>query len=188
MMSHDFSTQNDIINPSQPRFIYQLTVYCVLLMLVTSACTTTPKSTGMRDDGLTAPVEEVSPEIVEQKPKYTFENGSQRGDDLPPVTDSGNYEQKRAPTGTVIALLNQARDQQRNGKPERAAAVLERALRIDPRNAQLWSELAQIRLQQGKLDQAESLAAKSNALVKDDDELKQRNANIIKQARYLRGG
>ena len=125
---------------------------------------------------------------MDQKPKYTFENEARSAGDLPPVTDTGNYEQKRAPAGTVIALLNQAHDQQRQGKPERAAAVLERALRIDPRNARLWSELAQIRLQQGKLEQAESLAAKSNALAKDDEEIKQHNANIIKQARYLRGG
>lgn len=165
-----------------------ITGLCLLLITIISACSTTSRNTGIFNDGLAAPVEEVPAEIVEQKPKYTFESEQRNMEELPPVTDSKDYQQKRAPTGTVIALLNQARDQQRNGKPERAAAVLERALRIDPKNAKLWSELAQVRLQQGKLDQAESLATKSNALVGGDETLRQRNDNIIKQARYLRGG
>ena len=70
---------------------------------------------------------------------------------------------------------------------ERAAALLERALRIEPRNAQLWHRLAQIRLQQGQYHLAESLAQKSNALARDDEELQKKNIRLLKQARSLAG-
>jgi hypothetical protein len=88
---------------------------------------------------------------------------------------------------TVIALLGQAKRQQENGYPERAAAVLERALRIEPKNAQLWHRLALLRLQQGQLALAESLAVKSNVLANKDIRLTRKNQTIIQQARILQG-
>ncbi len=88
---------------------------------------------------------------------------------------------------TVLALLNQAKIQEQSGDSERAAAVLERAIRIEPKNAQLWHRLALLRLQQGKLELAESLAEKSSALARDDDLLKRKNNTIIEQARILQG-
>lgn len=88
---------------------------------------------------------------------------------------------------TVIALLGQAKRQQENGYPERAAAVLERALRIEPKNAQLWHRLALLRLQQGQLALAENLAAKSSVLANTDVRLKRKNQTIIQQARILQG-
>ncbi len=93
-----------------------------------------------------------------------------------------------APTSqTVIALMSQAKDQEQRGYPERAAAVVERALRIEPKNAQLWHVLALLRLQQGRHALAESLAAKSNALAHDDESLRNENQTIIEQARLLQG-
>ncbi len=68
---------------------------------------------------------------------------------------------------------------------ERAAALLERALRIEPRNATLWHRLAQVRLQQGQYHLAASLAQKSNALAGDDVQLKEKNTRLLKQARAL---
>ena len=68
---------------------------------------------------------------------------------------------------------------------ERAAALLERALRIEPRNAQLWHRLAQVRLQQGQYHLAESLAQKSSALARDNPELQEKNTRLLKQARAL---
>ena len=68
---------------------------------------------------------------------------------------------------------------------ERAAALLERALRIEPRNATLWHRLAQVRLRQGQYHLAASLAQKSNALAGDDVQLKEKNTRLLKQARAL---
>nr|WP_255722107.1 tetratricopeptide repeat protein [Ectothiorhodospira lacustris] len=73
------------------------------------------------------------------------------------------------------------------GQPDRAAAALERALRIAPADAGLWHQLAMVRLHQGQADEAESLAAKSNSLAGSDRALQSDNWRIIAQARRLRG-
>ncbi len=83
----------------------------------------------------------------------------------------------------VTTLLVKVEIQESQADWERAAALLERALRIEPRNAQLWHRLAKIRLQQGRYGMAESLAQKSNTLAKDDEALKRRNAELIEIAR-----
>ena len=49
-----------------------------------------------------------------------------------------------------------------------AAASIERALRIEPRNPRLWQELARVRLKQGQYAQAENVAARSNSWAGDD--------------------
>lgn len=85
----------------------------------------------------------------------------------------------------VAALLAKADSREQQAQWEQAAAFLERALRIEPRNARLWHRLAKIRLQQGRYAMAESLAQKSNALAKNDEELKQQNAELIEAARGL---
>jgi len=85
----------------------------------------------------------------------------------------------------VATLLAKADSREQQAQWEQAAALLERALRIEPRNARLWHRLARIRLQQGRYAMAESLAQKSNALAKDDEELKQHNAELIEAARGL---
>jgi len=87
----------------------------------------------------------------------------------------------------VSTLLAKVEVQEGQAHWERAAALLERALRIEPRNAQLWHRLAKVRLQQGRYAMAESLAQKSNALAKDDEALKRRNAELIEIARRAVG-
>ncbi|HZM37209.1 MAG TPA: tetratricopeptide repeat protein [Burkholderiales bacterium] len=68
-----------------------------------------------------------------------------------------------------------------------AAATIERALRLEPRNARLWHELARVRLRQGEYAQAESTAARSNTWAGSDSELRAANQSIIEQARSARG-
>jgi hypothetical protein len=62
------------------------------------------------------------------------------------------------------ALLAQAQTQQSEGDAMGAASTLERAVRIEPRNPTLWTELARLRLATGEAPQAESLARKAVAL------------------------
>jgi len=92
-------------------------------------------------------------------------------------------EQPAASNNAVLALLDNAGQQSRSGKLDSAAAALERALRIEPRNPEVWHRLAAIRLQQGQFDQAASLAAKSINLAGNNTDLITRNKNIIAQAR-----
>lgn len=86
--------------------------------------------------------------------------------------------------GAVVALLDQAETYHRSGDSGNEAATIERALRIEPNNAGLWSRLAAVRLEQGRPQQAEQLALKSNALAGSDRGLKARNWRLVARARW----
>ena len=86
----------------------------------------------------------------------------------------------------VAGLMESARADSAAGRLPNAAASLERALRIEPRNARLWQELARVRLQQRDFAQAESLAQRSNTYAGGDSALRAENARIIEQARSQR--
>ena len=83
---------------------------------------------------------------------------------LVPAPPSGPRTAEDISSGAVSALMKQARAYLNANQPDRAAGVLERALRIEPRNYFVWSALGQAYLGQKNYVQAESVAAKSNAL------------------------
>ena len=87
----------------------------------------------------------------------------------------------------VAGLMDSARKDASAGKLGSAAASLERALRIEPRNPRLWHELAQVRFRQADYTQAESLAARSNTYAGSDSALRAANQKIISDARSARG-
>jgi len=139
-----------------------------LLILLLGACSTRPPSQ--------------LPPVVE--------GGSQSTESLPPGEEAAAAPvieaspENRASQGAVVALLDRADHYQRLGDNDSASATLERALRIDPRNAQLWHRLAAVRLQQGKVAQAEQLAFKSNTLSGGDKSLQARNWALVARARW----
>lgn len=75
----------------------------------------------------------------------------------------------------VIALLDSAYQQSSNGQLDIAASKLERAVRIAPRDPQVWQALAKVRYQQRKYALAISLAKKSNVLSEADKSLQRDN-------------
>lgn len=85
------------------------------------------------------------------------------------------------------SLAAQAEKQRERGDYVAAAATLERAIRIQPREAYLWNRLARVRLDQNNYDQAGSLAQKSNTLSKDQDQIKQDNWGMIATTRRAAG-
>jgi predicted Zn-dependent protease len=87
----------------------------------------------------------------------------------------------------IAGLLDGARADAAAGRLANAAASLERALRIEPRNPRLWQELARVRLKQGNYAQAESTAARSNSWAGGDSALRAENWRLIAQAREARG-
>lgn len=87
----------------------------------------------------------------------------------------------------VVALLDTAHRDAATGRLDSAAASLERALRIEPRNATLWHELARVRLEQNQGTQAIQLATKSNTLAGDNHRLRAQNWRVIGQARAQSG-
>jgi len=79
----------------------------------------------------------------------------------------------------VVALLDDANQQTRQGGFDSAVSKLERAIRISPRDAYVWSQLAQVRHEQHKYELAISLAKKSNLLAGDNKALQRRNWLLI---------
>jgi predicted Zn-dependent protease len=113
-------------------------------------------------------------------------------DAIPPLSGEGvigEPEPKPVMSGNhaVIALLDRARLDNEAGKRGAAGASLERALRIEPRNAWLWHELAQLRLAQGQYAQAITLAHKSTSLAGRERRLQALNWRVIGNARVARG-
>lgn len=97
----------------------------------------------------------------------------------PPVSKHENV--------AVAGLMETARADAAAGKLSTAAASIERALRIEPRNPRLWQELARVRLQQRQFEQAESVAVRSNSFAGSDAALRAENWRLIAQTREARG-
>jgi tetratricopeptide (TPR) repeat protein len=87
----------------------------------------------------------------------------------------------------VAGLVETARADAASGNLAGAAASVERALRIEPRNPRLWHELARVRLKQGQYAQAENIAARSISLAGDDRALRAENWRLIAESRRARG-
>ncbi len=87
----------------------------------------------------------------------------------------------------VVALVRSAREHVSAGQLSTAAANLERALRIEPRNPALWHELARVSLHQGQPVQAAEFATKSNSFAGDNARLRAANWRLIGQARTQSG-
>jgi tetratricopeptide (TPR) repeat protein len=98
------------------------------------------------------------------------------------------HEVQAAPAPpAVIALLDAAESERQSGQLDSAVATLERAIKIQPRNARLWHEMAELRLEQSKPRLALDLARKSNSLASGDRALKRKNWRIIAEAKHLLG-
>jgi len=117
-----------------------------------------------------------SPEAITPEKSSVF-RGQTSGDNAP----------LRPVSPAVVALLKQADQAQLHGDLARAAASLERGLRIAPHDAGLWHRLAKVRLAQERFQQAESMAKKSNSLARGDRRLLFANWMAIATSREQRG-
>lgn len=64
----------------------------------------------------------------------------------------------------TLALRDRSAVAARDGDSRQAVALLERAIRIEPRNAALWSDLARVQVNAGDIGRAEQSARKAIAL------------------------
>jgi len=137
-------------------------LYLIVMLLTITACGTTPVSDAPTVSGLNQPDAEVEPlALVETTPLM------------------------RAPSyssNAVSIIVVNAREAMEKGNYQVAAAQLERAVRIEPRNALLWHYLAKVRFNQGRYSLAANLASKSTLLARGDQALRTSNATLIKQA------
>ena len=157
------------LNLSVPASFTTVIVFALILSGCAGMRTTTPKPV------VTAPSEPDKVDIVVAKP-------ASRPIIIPEPLPEPPPRPAPPVNDTVLALLGDARSQIHSGDLATAAANLERAIRIDPRNAQLWNQLAHVRLKQQKYSQAASLAAKSSSLSAGNAALLDDNRAIIEQA------
>ncbi|MFU8830757.1 MAG: tetratricopeptide repeat protein [Wenzhouxiangella sp.] len=115
-----------------------------------------------------------------------------------PSEDGSTVERVRAPApeqtqgglqvfplrNTAVTELTEAAHQaERDGDLERAAMLLERALRIESRDPEVLQHMAEIKLGQADWDQAESYASRSFDVGPRVGELCQRNWRTVALAR-----
>lgn len=118
-----------------------------------------------------------------------------------PVDERVAAEQVRAPAAAeasglqvfalrnpaVVELSEAATQAEQGGDLSRAATLLERAIRIEPRDPALLQHMAEVRLDQGQWDQAESHARRSFDVGPRVGELCQRNWRTIAVALERQG-
>lgn len=109
------------------------------------------------------------------------------GGPAPPTAEPAPPPVARTENVAVAGLMESARADAAAGKLTTAAASIERALRIEPRNPRLWQELARVRLQQEQFVQAENMARRSNSFAGSDNTLRAENWRLIAQALEARG-
>ncbi len=83
----------------------------------------------------------------------------------------------------VLALVQQSQQQNQEGNTSRSISLLERALRIAPKDAGLWLELARRYLEKNRPEQAVQFARKAVSLGQDDPDLLNAADKIIADAR-----
>ncbi len=105
-----------------------------------------------------------------------------------PVLNRSKERQPRPalPSAAAVnALVTDAEKISKAGDLEAASVMLERALRISPRDAELTYKLAELRLAQSQPRLAEDLSKKAAFLANGDTALKKRCWLLIAQARRL---
>jgi len=79
-------------------------------------------------------------------------------------------------------LLQQSRTQRAAGSLPTAKASLERALRLDPNNPEIWVELGEIELQTGNTSQAATMARKALSLAGRNGSVASRAERLLRAA------
>lgn len=132
-------------------------------------------------------------------PRQTPSPVEERGAEAPPDT-GGEIQPVPAPRQPTIrpmpqgerlpaieSLISRADSEARRGRLENASALLERALRIDSRDALLWYRLGQIRYQQGDYLQAVNLLRRANDNAQQDRDQLLLNWQLLAKIHAARG-
>ncbi len=165
-------------------------VFLTMLMLLALTACTPPSATKqyypeivIPEKRVEAPIESPPVSVGESTPK----EGQAPSGGTSQVHKTVTTPSVPAESPAVLALVQEADDNSASGQLENAAATLERAIRIQPRNALLWQKLAEVRLKQNQPGLAEDLAKKSNVMAKDNKTLVGKNWTIIAEARRQKG-
>jgi hypothetical protein len=88
-----------------------------------------------------------------------------------------------ASAGATASLLQQSRQQSASGNYALATSSLERALRINPRDPELWCELGRVKLAQGDAAQAQSMARRGLSVAGNAPTARERCEALLADAR-----
>lgn len=99
----------------------------------------------------------------------------------PPVREPVARPPAREATAAGSLLASAHQDVQA-GQFNRAEATLERAIRVEPRNARLWHEMAQVKFGQEDYGQAVQFCLKANSLAGRDSALIRQNWLLMSRA------
>ncbi|MCF6229175.1 MAG: tetratricopeptide repeat protein [Gammaproteobacteria bacterium] len=91
-------------------------------------------------------------------------------------------EQQPQSISAADTLLAQANSKAASGETAQAIAILERAVRLQPRNAHAWLRLAELYLTRHEYRKAEQFAGRAAQFAAGDQRLIQRSKALIKQA------
>ncbi len=111
----------------------------------------------------------------------------QGGSSAPAAPQSGGLQQDEQLDGPVLSLLTVSRDQESRGDLGGASSSLERAMRIAPREPQVFYRLAQVRLAQGNAAQAEQMAQRGLSFAAGRPALQAGLWELVAQAREQMG-
>jgi hypothetical protein len=87
----------------------------------------------------------------------------------------------------ISALASSANQKSQSGNVEAASTIIERAIRIEPRNATLYYKLALLKLKSSKPREAEDLAKKAALLASNDIAIKKHSWLLIAKSREVQG-
>lgn len=160
-------------------------ILLLLGIVVLAGCATRPPMPAPQSQPEPEPQQprgEVTPLPSGQRPAVSRPPQQQVPSRPPPASSP-----KQVSSPAIMALIGSADTLARSGHMDRAAATLERALNIEPRNPFVYQRLAAVRLAQGQIDQAEALAHKSNSLAVGNPFVQADNWVLIAEARRMRG-
>ena len=87
--------------------------------------------------------------------------------------------------GAGDTLLAQANLKASRGQIQQAIATLERAVRLQPRNAHAWLRLAELYLKKGNYHKAEQFAGRAKQFSSGNNRLIRRSETVIQQAKAM---
>jgi tetratricopeptide (TPR) repeat protein len=90
-------------------------------------------------------------------------------------------------SGATASLLEEGRHQRAAGNLAMATSALERAIRINPRDPNVWLELGRVKLQEGDYAQAENMGRRAAAAAGADSHLRPQIEELIALARRAAG-
>lgn len=167
-------------------------LFLIILAFLQTACTQNPLKPSIIKKTTQARVSKSSkstaPEAVIYKNEAVIKEETPLSKTADPIVNQV-AETKPRPilSPAVQALMADADKNTKAGDLDSASVMLERALRISPRNAELTYQLAALRLKQSQPGLAEDLGKKAAFLAADDRELKKQCWLLIAQAREQQG-